>query len=143
MLTTLGVSTPIGFISLSLGLIGFGFGMIVTPATTLAMISVEKRKAGMISSLTSLERSAPISIGIAVYNLILIEGILLIAKYSEVTTQSPAHIQKEVFSVGFNVGFLVSLVLGIVIIIIALAIKEEIHPEYEEESKVLSYRNAP
>ena len=96
-LTALGVGTPIGFISLSLGLIGFGFGMIVTPATTLAMISVEKRKAGMISSLTSLERSAPISIGIAVYNLILIEGILLIAKYSEVTTQSPAISRRRYF----------------------------------------------
>ena len=57
MLTTLGVS-PKRFQPF-LGLIGFGFGMIVTPATTLAMISVEKRKAGMISSLTSLERSAP------------------------------------------------------------------------------------
>ena len=123
MLTTLGVGTPIGFISLSLGLIGFGFGMIVTPATTLAMISVEKRKAGMISSLTSLERSAPISIGIAVYNLILIEGILLIAKYSEVTTPVPGPYPEGGIFVGFNVGFLVSLVLGIVIIIIALAIK--------------------
>jgi EmrB/QacA subfamily drug resistance transporter len=143
MLTTLGVSTPIEFISLSLGLIGFGFGLIVTPATTLAMISVEKRKAGMISSLTSLERSAPISIGIAIYNLILIEGIILIAKYNEVTTQSPAHIQKEVFSVGFTVGFWVSLALGIVIIIIALVIKEEIHPDYAEEAKLLSYRDAP
>ena len=143
MLTTIGVSTPIGFISLSLGLIGFGFGMIVTPATTLAMISVEKKKAGMISGLTSLERSAPISIGIAIYNLILVEGIIMIAKYHVVTTLSPAHIQKEVFSVGFNLAFLVSLVLGIVIVIISLTIKEEIHPEYEEEAKLLSYRNSP
>jgi EmrB/QacA subfamily drug resistance transporter len=140
MLTNLSVQSSMNYISLALGLIGFGLGLIITPTTTLAMISVEKRKAGMISSLTSLERSAPISIGIAVYNLILIEGVILIAKYSEVTTQSPAHIQKEVFSVGFNYAFLLSLVLGILIVIITLLIKENIHPDYEDEAKVLTYR---
>jgi hypothetical protein len=30
-----------------------------------------------------------------------------------------------------------------VIIIIALTVKEEIHPDHEEEAKVLAYRNAP
>ncbi|MFA7694881.1 MAG: MFS transporter [Methanoregula sp.] len=137
MMTKLFVHTSTGFVIVALGLIGFGLGLIVTPATTLIMMSVSKTKAGMISSLTSLERTAPLSIGIAIFNLILIVGVIGVAKNYDVTLKSPADIQMQVLSAGFDIAFLLSLVLGIVILIIALAIKEEIHPDYTDEAKIL------
>ena len=129
---------------LALALIGFGLGLIVTPVTTLIMMSVAKTKAGMISSLTSLERTAPMPIGIAIFNLILIMGVTGIAGRYAVTYSSPADVQMQVLSAGFDIAFLLSLVMGIVILVISIALKEEIHPDYEEEAKVLaSHHRSP
>jgi len=137
MMTKLFVHTSTGFVVLALALIGFGLGLIVTPVTTLIMMSVPKAKAGMISSLTSLERTAPLSIGIAIFNLILILGVVGIANRYAVTYNSPSSIKMEVLSGGFDIAFLLSLVLGIVILVISFALKEEIHPDYAEEAKLL------
>jgi len=137
MMTKLFVHTSTGFVILALALIGFGLGLIVTPTTTLIMMSVSKAKAGMVSSLTSLERTAPLSIGIAIFNLILILGVVGIADRYAVTYNSPADIQMQVLSAGFDIAFILSLVLGIVILAISLALKEEIHPDYAEEAKIL------
>ena len=101
------------------------------------MMSVSKAKAGMISSLTSLERTAPLSIGIAIFNLILILGVVGIANRYAVTYNSPSSIKMEVLSGGFDIAFLLSLVLGFVILAISFALKEEIHPDYAEEAKLL------
>lgn len=137
MMTKLFVHTSTGFVIVALALIGFGLGLIVTPATTLIMMSVSKAKAGMISSLTSLERTAPLSIGIAIFNLILIMGVVGVADRYAVTYNSPADIQMQVLSAGFDIAFLLSLALGVVILVISLALKEEIHPDYAEEAQLL------
>ena len=99
------------------------------------MTAVSKSKAGMISSLTSLERTAPLTIGIAIFNLILIEGVIRIARNYDVTMKSPADIQVQVLSAGFDLAFVLSLVLGVVILVLSLVVKEEIHPDYAEEGK--------
>jgi drug resistance transporter, EmrB/QacA subfamily len=137
MMTKLFVHTSTGFVVMALALIGFGLGLIVTPTTTLIMMSVAKAKAGMISSLTSLERTAPMPIGIAIFNLILIVGITGIANRYAVTYSSPADIKMEVLSAGFDIAFLLSLVLGFVLLIISFALKDEIHPDYAEDAKAL------
>jgi len=137
MMTRLLLQTSTGYVVLALGLIGFGLGLFVTPATTLVMMSVSKAKAGMTSSLTSLERTAPLSIGIAAYNAILIAGMVFITKTYEVTAQSPKDIQLRALSGGFDIAFTLSVLLGILILIISIAIKEEIHPDYAEEAKIL------
>ncbi|HNX18055.1 MAG TPA: DHA2 family efflux MFS transporter permease subunit [Methanoregula sp.] len=139
MMTMLDVHISTAFVVVSLALIGFGLGLLVTPLTSLIMMSVSKTKAGMVSSLTSLERQAPCSIGIAIYNLLLIESVIMVAKSHAVTLQSPKDIQLEVLSAGFDLAFTLSLVLGIIIFVIALLIKEEIHPDYEEEAKILRH----
>ncbi len=137
LMTMLQVYTSTGFVVTSLALIGFGLGLIVTPITTLIMMSVSKTKEGMISSLTTLERIAPLSIGIATFNLILIVGVISIAKSNAVTMQSPADIKMQVLSAGFDLSFILSLVLGIVILIFSILLKEEIHPDYADEAKIL------
>ncbi|PKG32489.1 DHA2 family efflux MFS transporter permease subunit [Methanoregula sp.] len=137
LMTMLHTYTSIGFVMLALALIGFGLGLIVSPITTMIMMSVSKTKAGMLSSLTSLERNGPQSIGIATYNALLILGVVMIAKSYEITKEAPVNIKLEVLSAGFDIAFILSLIMGIVILILSLAVKEEIHPDYAAEAKIL------
>jgi hypothetical protein len=115
---------------ISLILIGFGLGLMITPLSNMIMNSVARTKQGMISSLTSLERFAPLTLGIATFNLIFLQGVLAIAKNHDVTRDSPAAIQVQVLSAGFDFAFLLSFVLGLVIVVLALVTREEIHPDY-------------
>ncbi|MFA5267738.1 MAG: MFS transporter [Methanoregula sp.] len=130
LMTRLQTDTHAGYIIISLVLIGFGLGLMITPLSNMIMNSVARTKQGMISSLTSLERFAPLTLGIAVFNLIFLQGALAIAKNNNVTRDSPAAIQVHVLSAGFDFAFLLSFILGLVIVVLAIAAREEIHPDY-------------
>ena len=79
----------------------------------------------MVSGLTSLERFAPMTIGIAIFNFIFIEGILKVASYRGVTMQAPANIKLEVLAAGFDLAFLGSFIVGVIILVLAFLIKNE------------------
>ena len=130
MMTRLHTDTSAGFVVTSLALIGFGLGLMITPVSNMIMNSVAKSKQGMISSLTSLERFAPLTLGIAAFNLIFIQGIVAIAASHDVTQSAPVDIQLKVLSAGFDFAFLLSFILGIVILVLAIIAKAEIHPDY-------------
>ncbi|MGD0080965.1 MAG: MFS transporter [Methanoregula sp.] len=134
LMTRLHTGTPAGYVVVSLVLIGFGLGLMITPASNLIMNSVARTKQGMISSLTSLERFAPLTLGIAAFNLIFIQGILAIAAGHNVLMTSPAEIKMQVLAAGFDLAFLLSFVLGIVILVLALVVREEVHPDYRTGS---------
>ena len=129
MMTRLHAETPAGYIVASLALIGFGLGLMVTPVSNMIMLSVPRAQQGMVSSLTTLERFAPITLGIACFNLVFIQGILTIAAGQGVTMASPADLKVQVLSAGFDLAFFGSFILGIVILVIAVACREEIHPD--------------
>ncbi|MCK9580768.1 MAG: MFS transporter [Methanoregula sp.] len=129
MMTRLHTDTHAGFIVLSLAIIGFGLGLMVSPASSMVMNSVSRAKQGMVSSLTGLERFAPLTLGIAFFNLVFLQGILTIATHHDVTKSSPAAMQIKVLSAGFDFAFFISFVLGIVIILIAILARQEIHPD--------------
>jgi len=137
MMTRLAFHTSTGFVALALVLIGLGLGLISTPVSTMVMMLVAKAKAGMVSGLTSLERKVPTPLGIATFNAIFIAGAVLIAKDHDVTRVSPAGLKMETLSAGFDLAFILSVVLGVVILVLAIAMKEEVHPDYAEEAKVL------
>jgi hypothetical protein len=130
MMTRLQADTPTGYVVISLALIGFGLGLMITPASNMVMNSVAKTKQGMVSSLTGLERFAPLTLGIAFFNLIFIQGVITIAANNEVTKSSPAALQMQVLSAGFDFAFFISFLVGIGIIVIAVIAREEIHPDY-------------
>ncbi|NMB79695.1 MAG: DHA2 family efflux MFS transporter permease subunit [Methanomicrobiales archaeon] len=134
MATKLHVDTAVGIVVLVLVMIGFGLGLLVTPASSMIMNSVSRTKQGMVSSLTGLERFAPLTLGIAFFNLIFLQGVLTIAKNHEVTRTSPVDMQQHVLSAGFDFAFFFSFIIGIVIILVAIAAREEIHPDYAGES---------
>jgi len=137
MMTRLHTDTTILYVVASLLLIGFGLGLMVTPVTTMIMMSVSRSRSGMISSLTGLLRTAPLSIGIATFNLIFTQGVMTIAKNREVTTSSPADLQLPVLAAGFDLAFLLSLVLGIAILVVAMMTRDEVHPDYAGEYREL------
>ncbi|MDD1719609.1 MAG: MFS transporter [Methanoregulaceae archaeon] len=132
LLTRVRVDTTTGFVVLCLVLIGFGLGLMMAPISSMVMNSVPKAYQGMVSSLTSLERFAPMTIGIAVFNIVFIQGIIAIATHRGVTREAPANIQMQVLTAGFDLAFLFAFIVGIVILVIAFVAREEVHPDYQE-----------
>ena len=130
MMTHLHVNTTTGFVILCLLVIGFGLGLMVTPASNMIMNSVAKRYQGMVSSLTSLERFAPMTIGIALFNLIFVEGMATIAAHRGITQAAPQTIKLQVLAAGFDLAFLVTFILGIIILILAFFARPTVHPDY-------------
>ncbi len=126
--------TPVQYVVLCLVLIGLGLGLVITPASNMVMNSVSKAKQGMISSLTSLERFVPLTLGIAMSNLIFLWGLLSVAANHNVTRESPIDLQLKVVTAGFDLAFLGSFILGLIILILTLVIHQEIHPDYQDES---------
>ena len=131
LMTRIRVDTTTGFVVLCLILIGFGLGLMLTPASNMIMNSVSKKYQGMVSSLTSLERFAPMTIGIAIFNIVFIQGISAIAIRSGITKEAPANIRIEVLTAGFDLAFLFAFVVGIIILVLAILARQETHPDYQ------------
>ena len=131
MMTLLRPDTSTIFIILCLLVIGFGLGMMITPASNMVMNSVAKRYQGMTSSLTSLERFAPLTIGIAFANMVFIQGIEAISVHRGITESAPATIKLSLMTAGFDLAFFVSFIVAIVILILALFARQEVHPDYK------------
>lgn len=124
------VDTTIGYILTCLSAIGFGMGLLITPISNMILNSVAKSYQGMVSSLTSLERFAPMTIGIALFNLVFLEGVQAIAGRRGVAETAPAYLKLQVLSAGFDLAFFVSFLIGILIVILAFIAREEIHPDH-------------
>lgn len=134
MMTRLHADTGLSFVIVCLILIGFGLGLLVTPLFNMIMNSTAKNYQGMVSSLTSLERFAPMTIGIAVYNLVLIQGVLAISSHHGITTTTPVNIKLEILSAGFDFAFFIAFIVGMIVFILSFFVKEEVHPDYLEKS---------
>jgi EmrB/QacA subfamily drug resistance transporter len=125
LLSHLSPVTGLGVIITALSMIGLGIGVTVTPLTTLIMGAAPASKQGMVSSLTGLERYAPMTIGVAIYNLIVIVGIVTIVKDSGITYKTPADISPSILALGFDMAFVISVILAVVILALCFFIKEE------------------
>ena len=134
MMSHLHSDSSLVFVSVCLILIGFGIGLMITPIFNMVMNSVSKKYQGMVSSLTSLERLAPMSVGIVVYNLIFVSGVGYISKHKGITETAPAFIKTDVLAAGFDLAFFAAMIVGIIVLIITIFAREEIHPDYLEKS---------
>jgi len=130
LMIQLHVNTTTGFVILCLLIIGLGLGLMVTPASNMIMNSVAMKYQGMVSSLTSLERFAPMTIGIAIFNLIFVEGMATIAAHRGITQDAPQTIKLQVLAAGFDLAFFVTFILGIIILILAFFARPKVHPDY-------------
>ncbi|MFA4848866.1 MAG: DHA2 family efflux MFS transporter permease subunit [Methanoregula sp.] len=131
MMTLLRVGSSTGFVVLCLLIIGFSLGLMITPASNMIMNSVGKGYQGMVSSLTSLERFAPLTLGIAFANLVFTRGIIAIAGQHGITESAPSNIKLELMTAGFDLAFFFSFVIAIIILILALIARQEVHPDYQ------------
>ncbi len=114
----------LGIIVFGLALIGFGVGLTTTTASTLLLGSVKPEKNGMVSSITSLERFAPMTIGIAFFNMLLIAGVKEIAKHTDITTRPMQDVAVGILSTGFDLCFFVSMILAAAAFVICLFVRE-------------------
>lgn len=112
--------------------IGLGMGLLITPLTNMIMNAVPRSYQGMVSSLTSLERYVPITLGIAIFNLVFIQGVTSIARHRGVTASAPATLTLPVLAAGFDLAFFGSFLLGLIIVILTLIVHEEVHPDFRE-----------
>lgn len=132
MLTFFRAGTSTGFIIASLCLVGFGMGLMLTPATSMIMNSVAKKYQGMVSGITIIERFAPMSMGIALFNLIFITGARTVATHVDIAGTAPVNLRVEALMAGFDLAFLVAFLVGIIILILSIFARQETHPDYRE-----------
>lgn len=137
LMTRIRVETDTLFVIIALACIGCGMGLMISPVSNMIMNSVSKKYQGMVSSLTSLERFAPLTLGIAFANLVFIWGIETIANHQGITKSAPVSIKLQLLTAGFDLAFLCSFILAVGILLLTLVIHEEIHPDYTDDDEII------
>jgi hypothetical protein len=99
------------------------------------MNSVSKKYQGMISSFICLERFVPITMGIAIFNIIFIQGMNSETIGNVVGKQAFASIAPDVLLHGFDLAFLFGLICSLILIGIVLFARQEIHPDYQTKKE--------
>ena len=123
--------SPVWFMVLCLVLTGAGFGMLLTSASTMAMTAVPKKYQGMVSGFICLERFAPITIGIALFNIAFIGGMNAVAPGSGAATEALVTIKTGVLVAGFGQAFLLGFIVSIVLLGVVIFARQEVHPDYQ------------
>jgi EmrB/QacA subfamily drug resistance transporter len=122
--------SPPWFMVLCMFLIGLGFGMLLTSASTMTMTSVSKKYQGMVSGFICLERFAPLTIGIALFTIAFVSGMNAAAPGSGVATEALTDIRTGVLMAGFSQAFLFGCLVSVILLAVALLARQEVHPDY-------------
>ena len=138
LLTRISEISTLLYIVLTLFILGFALGFFMTPNNSLVLNMSPKSQQGMISSLLTLERNGPMTIGIAFFQLIWVQAMLNIAKNNNIITDTPIDIKLHLLSAGFDLTFLVGLIFAVAILILTLITREEIHPDHQNEDELAS-----
>lgn len=123
--------SPGWHMALCLFLVGLGVGSIVTSLSNMAMNSVSKQYQSMISGFICLERFAPITIGVAVFNIVFIQGMSTQTFSAGIVKEAMANIHVEVLLKGFDTAFAFGFVFSLILFGITLLVWQEIHPDYQ------------
>jgi EmrB/QacA subfamily drug resistance transporter len=133
-LTLFLISTSPGwYMALCLFLVGTGVGSMVTTLSNMAMNSVSKKYQGMISSFICLERFAPITIGIAIFNIVFIQGMNAQSLTGEIGKQPLASIDIGILLHGYSLAFLCGFFCSVFLFVIVMFARQEIHPDYQSK----------
>ena len=131
MMTMIRVDTSTGFVVACLMLFGFGMGLMLTPVSNMIMNLVARKYQGMVSGLIIVERFAPMSMGIALFNLVFMQGIITVATHNEITRTAPVNIKIDILMTGFDLAFIFAFLVG-VIILLPIVARQETHPDYQQ-----------
>ena len=132
MMTMIRVDTSTGFVVACLMLFGFGMGLMLTPVSNMIMNSVARKYQGMVSGLIIVERFAPMSMGIALFNLVFMQGIITVATHNEITRTAPVNIKIDILMTGFDLAFIFAFLVGVIILVLAIVARQETHPDYQQ-----------
>lgn len=123
--------SPVWFMVLCMALIGLGFGMLLTSASTMSMMAVPRKYQGMVSGFICLERFVPITLGVALFTIAFVGGMEAAAPGTGAATAALVDIPAGVLTAGFAQAFRCGAVLSIVLLIVAILARNEIHPDYQ------------
>ncbi|MFH0966605.1 MAG: MFS transporter [Methanobacteriota archaeon] len=115
--------------------VGTGVGSMVTALSNMAMNSVSKKYQGMISGFICLERFAPITIGIAIFNIIFIQGMNSQSVIKGVGNQPLVSIDPGVLLHGYSLAFLFGFICSLILLVVVLLARQEIHPDYQAKKQ--------
>ena len=130
LLTAIRPDSPVWFMVLSMVLIGLGFGMLLTSASTMAMMAVPKKNQGMVSGFICLARFVPITIGVALFTIVFVGGMNAASPGSGVASEALVNINTNILIAGFWQAFLFGCIISIVLLAIVIVARQEIHPDY-------------
>ncbi len=127
---TLKPDSPGLHMALCLFLVGSGVGSMVTALSNMAMNSISKKYQGMISSFICLERFAPITIGIAIFNIVFIQGMSAYWVGTQIETRALASIPVDILLHGFDLAFLFGLVFSVLLVGLVIIARQEVHSDH-------------
>lgn len=130
LLTMIRPDSPTGFLVLCLVLIGLGFGMLLTSASTMSIMAVPKKYQGMVSGFICLERFVPITIGVALFTIVFVGGMNTASPGGGVASEALVNITTNVLIAGFGQAFLFGCMVSVLLLVIAIVAKQEIHPDH-------------
>lgn len=120
----------------ALAAVGFGLGLLLSPGTNMAMNMAPRDRHGMVSSLISVERSGPITLGISFASMLFIQAMLTVGSHRHVTASSPANLKIDVLATGFDLVFFAVFVVSLAVVVLALLSRDEVHADNLNESAV-------
>jgi MFS family permease len=130
LLTAIRPDSPVWFMVLCMVLIGFGFGMLLTSASTMAMMAVPKKNQGMVSGFICLARFVPITIGVALFTIVFVGGMNAASPGSGVASEALVNINTNILSAGFGQAFLFGCISSLLLLAVVIMARQEVHPDY-------------
>jgi MFS family permease len=130
LLTAIQPDSPVWFMVLCMVLIGLGFGMLLTSASTMSMMAVPKKYQGMVSGFICLARFVPITIGVALFTIVFVGGMNAASPGSGVASEALVNINTNTLIAGFGQAFLFGCISSIVLLAIVIMARQEVHPDY-------------
>ncbi len=132
MMIGFNIATTLLYIVPALCFVGFGLGM-GTIVINLIVNSVPRSKSGMVASITGLERFAPMTVGIAVYNIIFIGSISYLG-HRELAVGQPISdmtlMFRHILAQGFEITFTIAAVFGVILVILTFFSRQVVHEDY-------------
>jgi heme/copper-type cytochrome/quinol oxidase subunit 2 len=99
----------------------------------MVMNMTPRDRQGMVSSMISVGRTAPLPLGISFLTMLFIQAMLTVASYRHVTMSSPAEIKIEVLAVGFDLVFIVVFLISLAVVVLAVLSRDEVHADNLED----------
>jgi EmrB/QacA subfamily drug resistance transporter len=133
LLFTMNADTPAVIIIIFLSITGFGGGLYVPPVSNMVMTMVSRQYQGMVSSLMMVERFGPLTMGIAFFNQVFVNGKEFFSHLFNAGLGTDAGLQLKVLTASFDVTFLSIFLIGLGIVIFSWIARYKVHPDYIEK----------